>query len=336
MSALGTPTFSFIAHIRRLSAAGSVLYIRIGNSDVSRLGLQHGHAIEIDLGRVRIAGVVKTSGGSPWLAPGPGSSNAAITNAIHRAHLEHGADVRATVCLLDSGSKSSGVINITSARTAAPMPTRPRGGDIIRISSKDGIECIRQYNSGSYRGRSNLALDRDAYNRFRNGPSHDLDQLVDQIAFVGKEYGGAQERFGDIRKEAVLIATNLHAVVGPWVKAVMGTRPLLEETPNETTLDFLFSPFRGTKQWPVWASKMLHFVRPDAFPILDSNTKKPLGLKNLVNSSRGYHQFSCCFREVMLANSEAIAAARIADAHESPSDLKVLDKILFQIGINMN
>jgi hypothetical protein len=336
MSALGTPDFSFVAHIRRLSAAGSVLYIRIGNSDISRLGLQHGQAIEIDLGRVRIAGVVKTSGGSPWLAPGPGSSNAAITEAIRSALLEHGADVSATVCSLGSGSKSSRAANISPAGTVAQMQSRPRGSDLIRISSKDGIECIRQYNSGSYRGRSNLALDRDAYNRFRNGPSHDLDQLVDQIAFVGKEYGGAQERFGDIREEAALIATNLHGVLGPWLKALMGTRPLVEEVPNETTLDFLFSPFRGTKQWPVWASKTLHFLRPDAFPILDSNAKKPLRLRNLVNSSRGYHQFSSCFREVLLANSEALAAVRTADADESPTDLKVLDKILFQIGIHMN
>ena len=43
------PGFSLVAHVRRLQAAGSVLYIRIGKSDISRLGLRHGQAIEIDL-----------------------------------------------------------------------------------------------------------------------------------------------------------------------------------------------------------------------------------------------------------------------------------------------
>lgn len=97
MSTLGTPAeFSLVAHIRRLSAAGSVLYIRIGNSDISRLGLRHGQAIEIDLGPVRIIGIVKTSGGSPWLAPASGSSNAAITDALLNARFKHGMDVSAT------------------------------------------------------------------------------------------------------------------------------------------------------------------------------------------------------------------------------------------------
>ena len=59
MSTADTP-FSFVAFIRRLSKAGSALFIFIGNSDISRLGLRHGQAIEIDLGRVRIAGIVKS------------------------------------------------------------------------------------------------------------------------------------------------------------------------------------------------------------------------------------------------------------------------------------
>jgi hypothetical protein len=91
----------------------------------------------------------------------------------------------------------------------------------------------------------------------------------------------------------------------------------------------------GTKQWPVWASKTLHFLRPDVFPILDSNAKKPLGLKNLVNSSRGYHQFCIMFRDVLLANRDALTSASTADGKESPSDLKLLDKVLFQLGLRM-
>jgi hypothetical protein len=110
--------------------------------------------------------------------------------------------------------------------------------------------------------------------------------------------------------------------------------PLDDQVPDEATLNFLFSPFVGTKQWPVWASKTLHFLRPDVFPILDSNAKKPLGLKNLVNSSGGYHEFSSVFRDVLLRNSSSLAAARAADGSVSPTDLKLLDKVLFQIGVS--
>jgi hypothetical protein len=84
----------------------------------------------------------------------------------------------------------------------------------------------------------------------------------------------------------------------------------------------------------VWASKTLHLLRPDVFPILDSRARKALGL-NLGSSSRDYNGFTSCFRDVLLINSEALAAARVADAGESPTDVKLLDKILFQIGSRM-
>lgn len=326
---------SLVAHIRRLSSAGSVLYVRIDSSDISRLGLKHGQAIEIDLGRSRVAGVVKTSGGSPWLAPPAGGSNATITTTLREAHLAHGMDVPATARLLDIESEQGSAIGFVPVRAVARMPVSLHDGEPLRIDSTDAVLGIRQYNAGFYRGRSNTALDREAYRRFRNGLSSDLSQLVEQIAFVGQQYGGAQERFGDIRKEAELIAANLSSMLDQWLKVVVDAKPLADERPSEAVLDYLFSPFRGTKQWPVWASKTLHFLRPEVFPILDSNAKKPLGLRNLVNSSRGYHQFSGCFREALLSNTEALAAARIADDRESPTDLKVLDKILFQLGIRM-
>src|SRR5438067_9866365 len=94
--------FSLCAHVRRLSSAGTVLYIRLDNSDLSRIGLRHGQTVELDLGRVLVSGVVKTSGGSPWLAPNRGSSNPEITTALRAAGLEHGMDVRSTARVLAS------------------------------------------------------------------------------------------------------------------------------------------------------------------------------------------------------------------------------------------
>jgi hypothetical protein len=205
---------------------------------------------------------------------------------------------------------------------------------IPRIDSSEAAKRVREYNAGSYRGWSNIKLDREAYNRFRNGLSDDLDDLTDQIVFVGDQYGGAHGEFAEIRAEAALIATNLHLVLGQWREAVGDAKPLDAGVSDERTLDSLFHPFTGTKQWGVWASKTLHFLRPDAFPIFDSNAKKALSLR-CGSSSRDYHRFCSYFRDVLLANLDAVRAARRADNMESPTDLKLLDKVLFQIGMHM-
>jgi hypothetical protein len=335
MSIATAPGFTHVIHIRRLSSAGSLLYVRIGSSDISRLGLRHGQAIEIDLGRALISGIVKTSGGSPWLAPALGSSNAAITATLRGAGFEHGMDVSATARALDASAESSGSVKTVPAHTMVRAPVRSQSRCDLRIDSKDAVQAICDYNRGFYRGRRNIDLDREAYDRFRNGLSNDLQQLINQLAFVGEQYGGAQERFlpHDIPTEAGLIAPNLHRVISQWLKTVTDAKPLIGEVPNESTLAFLFSPFTATKQWGVWASKTLHFLRPDVFPILDSNAKKPLRL-NCGSSSRDYHRFCSCLREVLQANAEALAAARAADISESSTDLKLLDKILFQLGMS--
>jgi hypothetical protein len=221
-----------------------------------------------------------------------------------------------------------------SRSTAAGLITP--NAPISQISSRIATKCVQQYNASSYRGRSNIMLDREAYDLFKDGLSRNAGRCEDQIAFVGEQYGGAQERFGSIRKEAALIASNIYPILDRWLQIVGHAKPLVQAVPDQTILDFLFSPFVGTKQWPVWASKTLHFLRPEVFPILDSQAKKPLGLKNLANSSRGYRQFCFAFRNILLANSGALTSARVADAGESPSDIKLLDKILFQLGVAMD
>jgi len=234
-----------------------------------------------------------------------------------------------------TGNTRSGVFK-TAFGSAAALAGIATTGGTLRISPQDATQCIREYNGSYYRGRSNTALDRKAYGLFRDGLSRDAGRLVEQITFVGEEYGAAQERFGSIGREAVLIVSNLRPIFDKWIEVAGDAKPMTHGIPNQATFDFLFSPFVGTKQWPVWASKTLHFIRPDVFPILDSNAKKALGLKNLVNSSHGYRQFCSIFLDVLLANAEALVAARGADAGESPTDLKLMDKILFQLGIRMD
>lgn len=66
---------------------------------------------------------------------------------------------------------------------------------------------------------------------------------TNQITFVGKEYGGAQERFGDIRMEAAFIVADIRPILEQWSEAVAEAKLLVEAIPSQAKLEYLFSPF---------------------------------------------------------------------------------------------
>lgn len=204
----------------------------------------------------------------------------------------------------------------------------------IILDAQTAASAVRRYNSGSYRGRSNIGIDRAAYERFNGNVPTDPAALVDAIRFVGDEYGGAQRRFlpHGYAEEAALIVSHLLPILPEWRAAVAAATPLEEGSVSELTAALLLAPFHGTKRWPVWATKTLHFIRPDAFPIMDSRAKISMGMKNLGSTARDYAHFSDVLRQVLLCNAEALEAAREADAGASPSDVKLLDKILYELG----
>ena len=204
----------------------------------------------------------------------------------------------------------------------------------VHISKSSAIQAVQSYNDGRYRGRSNLDVDRDAYSRFNKVLPERESELIECIRFVGEDFGGAQRRFlpHSYTDEAKAIVANLRPVLNGWNVIVESTRPLSQSIPSEVEISMLFAPFVGTKRWPVWATKTLHFLRPDAFPILDSRVKKALGLQSLGSTARDYHRFCAAFLEAMQNNAESIESARQFDRSTSPSDIKLLDKILYQLG----
>jgi hypothetical protein len=204
----------------------------------------------------------------------------------------------------------------------------------IRIDPAAAVRAVHDYNSGNYRGRPNVEIDREAYGRFRGGLPDDDAALIDAIRFVGEDYGGAQERFlpHSYSEEATLIVDNLEPVRARWSTSVASASPIAASPPSEASLAYLLAPFVGTKKWPIWATKTLHFIRPDAYPVLDSCAKAALGMKSLGSTAADYRRFCVAFREALLNNDDAIEAARDADDSTSPTDVKLLDKILFKIG----
>jgi hypothetical protein len=202
------------------------------------------------------------------------------------------------------------------------------------IDRATAIRAVEAYNCGRYNGRPNVEIDREGYSRFSGGLSRDHDALTEQLRFIGEDYGGAQLRFlpHSIRDEAALIASQLAPVLDHFTAIVTAQSLLTGGVPSETDMIFLFTPFAATKKWGVWACKTLHFLRPATFPVLDSRAKKALGVASLGGSPVEYRRFCTLFRDALANNDETLEAAAEVDAGASPTELKLLDKILYEIG----
>ena len=202
------------------------------------------------------------------------------------------------------------------------------------IDQATAVRAVNAYNRGKYRGRLNVDIDMDGYQRFSDGLSQHRANLIEQLRFIGEDYGGVHRRFltHSICDEAALIAERIAPVLRGFTAAGSATAPLVERIPDEDALTFLFAPFVTTKRWSVWASKTLHFLRPESFPVLDSRAKRALGAASLGTSVRDYRRFCTFFRCAMIENASALHAARAVDDGMSNSDVKLLDKILYEVG----
>jgi hypothetical protein len=285
MSTAETPrSFSLVAHVRRLSKAGSELYIRIGNSDIARLGLRHGQAIDIDLGRVRIAGIVKTSGDSPWLAPASGSSNAAITAALREARLEHGMDVSATVhssqCGPESNRGSAGY-KVPAAGTALGHALRPSSS----IAAQRGV----------VRNRHKPIVIDDAFigewHPKYEWTENDEDEYQRLVPTVARDMAAT----GTISKDTFLAIWNWkgamrvigHVVIGEYDTLYAPAFRHSASEPPERKLAALIAP--GVKLPGVEAatgSTLIHFMHPDRMPIIDVRTCEVLFAAGLISTDR--------------------------------------------------
>src|SRR4051794_39730937 len=168
------------AHIRRLAADGRELYVRLSRHDIESLGFRHGEFVRLDVGSASISGTIKTSGSSPWLAPGE-LSNGEITARLRAAGFDHGHDV---VAVVDR-------VRLLEGQSEAPAPSsqgslnRPFVADATRhLSIEVATRAVEAYNRGTYRGRLNLDVDRVAYERFADGLPDDRNELVSLIQFV--------------------------------------------------------------------------------------------------------------------------------------------------------
>ena len=87
-------------------------------------------------------------------------------------------DISATY--IPTGNTRNGPYRPVGSVTPAAQAGMIGSDGILRINPNDAIQCIEEYNSSYYRGRSNTALDFEAYQLFRDGIAR--DRLVEQIS----------------------------------------------------------------------------------------------------------------------------------------------------------
>ncbi|MDZ4820678.1 MAG: hypothetical protein SGJ20_17065 [Planctomycetota bacterium] len=203
----------------------------------------------------------------------------------------------------------------------------------LNIDERKAAESIRNYNNGSYKGVRNLELDSQGYEMFRDGLSSHLPALVKQLIFTGDNYGGAQARFmvHSIEVESRFIAEKILGDFASWESSIRAAPPLQDGIVELDRIECLLLPFHCSKRWLVWASKTLQFLRPEAFPIVDSQVVKALGVSQL-NTAKWYRKFCGLIRDTLINNSDVLNRMRTVDCDRSPSKLKLLDKILFVAG----
>lgn len=94
---------SLTARIRRLSRDGDQLYVQFIRRELDALDLRHLTSVTMRIdGCCQVGGIMKTSGATPWLAPGDGWSNQSITAALRKHGLAHGQDLPAIIAVTDS------------------------------------------------------------------------------------------------------------------------------------------------------------------------------------------------------------------------------------------
>jgi hypothetical protein len=206
--------------------------------------------------------------------------------------------------------------------------------DFRTVTIEVAVNAVQAYNSGCYRGVKNLDLDRRARQLFDAGLAHSLEGILEQVRFIGKDYGGVAA-FQAALSLAPAIAYDIYAVRNYYAGLVQAAPPLLRSPSSDKVVAELYAPFvklaHGKRNWQVWAAKFWHFLNPEAFPIEDSRVDKFLGLAGRPHSVQKYVAFLHRFREFAMAHQGWLPSLREADGGHSWCENKLWDKVCFGV-----
>ncbi len=223
------------------------------------------------------------------------------------------------------------------------------------IDTKTAEYAIKEYNKGYYR-RSvrNVDLDKitnDLFSSFFKKKNE--IGIFDLLLHVAKEYGG-MERCSNVDREDVCLEIsdridNSDFNIGglyyiEFIRSIDTLDELIKKSGENTRHIWrIIRPFLNTNKkvhgkkcnWSTLASKFLHFMNPNVFPIMDSRSKRFYRItKYDGNHVRQYFE---CIKVVndILSDKEPkidMPYLRTIDGPHYQGDIKMIDKIAYILG----
>jgi hypothetical protein len=208
------------------------------------------------------------------------------------------------------------------------------------LTKEQAVAAIKAYNQGLDRNhRKNIDVDSDARRAFHTGLGASLDEIEKQARFIGDDYGGVAGMPKALELSGRIAQTILDKR-DSFLAAAQNNAPLKDKIPDRRSIETLFAPFqqelklkRGSRRnWLVWATKFWHFLNVDTFPIMDSFVADFTGLSSQANSVDKYMKVMRRLRAFIVVRDSWLPAMRSADNGYAWSDLKLWDKVIYQIG----
>lgn len=185
-----------------------------------------------------------------------------------------------------------------------------------------------------------MVVDAEGLNKFNFGLGTTLLAIQEQVHWIGKEYGGTAYMLATKRLPPI-IANDIFAIRDQYSYMVSHVAPLVQQTPDRLTVFYLYGPFlqnlvtpsgKTMRNWMTWATKFWHFLKPDTFPIMDSRARKffliPIGNDPI----DAYVELLIWVRHTMIEKADWLPQMRLADCRHAWSDIKLWDKVAYQLG----
>ena len=205
--------------------------------------------------------------------------------------------------------------------------------DYKAITLDEAKQAVRAYNSGRYRCKLNTEIDHEARQIFANGLASSEEDILRQVHFIGKDYGGVAG-FPSAISLAPRIASDIYADSARYIDLVKNAVPLLQAPSNIEVIKELYRPFvkplHNKQNWQVWATKFWHFLNPEAFPVEDSRVDKFFCI-GLANSPKKYIALLKRFREFALGRQEWLPQLWEVDGGHAWCDNKIWDKVFYGV-----
>jgi hypothetical protein len=206
--------------------------------------------------------------------------------------------------------------------------------DYRTITRSIAADAIRAYNTDSYySANKGLNLDRRARQLFTKGLAPTRESILEQVHFIGKDYGGVAG-FPAAVSLATVISNDIYAVRVRYSDLAETAAPLRQAPSSVKLITELFAPFvkqlHRKKNWQVWATKFWHFLNSDAFPIEDRRVDNFFGIDQL-NSPQKYVALLNRFRDFDLTHQSWLPHLRTIDGGHAWCDNKLWDKMCYGV-----